>query len=232
MKTFLLPGLAVLSCTVVFGTPCLPGNFQSFVDLGAAGCEVEGVQFSSFALLPGPPSARGLDPALVQVTPGGTALNPMLLFTLNTTANTGEVFESFFRFSTSSALTGASLGLTSPTATGDGAIFAVLGLCPGGAFAGGDPHSCPSSPASLVAFATAQGSSLSDSADLPAASSFDVLAGLTIDSGRNGSATLDSASIEFSSVPEPAAGLLAALGIAAFGFLRARRRIFPGDRRA
>jgi PEP-CTERM motif len=230
MKTLLVSWwLALLSCTAIFGAPCVPGNYQSFVNLGAPGCEVETIQFANFTILPGQTIGTPIDPAQVQVAPGGTALNPMFLFTLNTTAAAGEVFESFFRFSASGSLFGASIGLTPPTVTGDAAVTGILDVCPDGSFAGGAPLGCPTSPASLVVFAIDQSSLLSGSANLPVSSFFDVFVDLTIDGGLSGSATLGSATVGFSSVPEPSAGLLVALGLSAFGVSQARRRRFSGE---
>jgi hypothetical protein len=230
MKIFVLSGwLAVLSSTVIFATPCVPGNFQTFVNLGATGCEVATVQFTGFTILPGQTIGTQIDPAQLQVAPGGTALDPMLLFTLNRTAGADEVFESFFRFSASGSLIGASIGLTPAAVTGDAAVTAILDACPNGSFAGGAPVGCPTSPASLVVFAIDQSSLLSDSAGFAHSTSSDVFVDLTIDGGRSGSATLGSATVGFSSVPEPSAALLVALGLSAFGAFLARRRRFPGE---
>jgi Glycosyl hydrolase family 3 N terminal domain len=55
---------------------------------------------------------------------------------------------------------------------------------------------------------------------------FDVESLDTIDGGLSGSATLNSATVGFSSVPEPSAGLLLAVGLFAFGVFRGRRRMF------
>ena len=229
MKTLLLSGrLAVLSCTAMFGAPCLPGDLQTFSNLGATGCQVETVQFTNFTVLPGQTIATPIDPAQVQVTPASTALNPMLLFTLNRSANAGDAFESFFRFSASGLLNGGSIGLTSPRAAGDGAVTALLDVCPNGSFSGTTPLGCPTSPASLVVFAIDQSSLLSDSAGFAGSRSVDVFVDLTADGGRSGSATLNSATVGFSTVPEPSAGLLLGLGLSAFGALQARRRSIRG----
>jgi len=229
MKKFLSFGwLAVLSCTGMFGAPCFPGNLQTYSNLGAMGCQVETVQFTNFTLLPGQTIATPIDPAQVQVTPDGNTLGPMLSFTLNRSANAGEDFESFFRFSASGLLNGGSIGLASPRAAGDGAVTALLDVCPNGSFSGSAPLGCPTSPASLVVFAIEQSSLLSDSARFAASRSADVFVDLTLDGGRTGSATLNSATVGFSTVPEPSAGLLLALGLSAFGALQARRRSIRG----
>ncbi|MGH9629691.1 MAG: PEP-CTERM sorting domain-containing protein, partial [Bryobacteraceae bacterium] len=105
----------------------------------------------------------------------------------------------------------------------------ILDVCPSGSFSGGAPRGCPTSPASLVVFAIDQSSLLSDSANFPVSSSVDVFVDLTVDGGRSGSVTLNSATVGFSAVPEPSAGLLVALGLSAFGVFRARRRMSSGD---
>jgi hypothetical protein len=218
----------VLSCAAISGAPCVPGNLQSFVNLGATGCQVSTVQFSDFTIVPGLTIATPIDPAQVQVTPGGSAMNPMLLFTLETTATAGEVFQSFFRFSASGPLIGAAISLTPPTATGDAAVTGILDVCPDGSFSGNAPLGCPTSPASLIVFGIDGSSLLSDSANFPASSFFDVFVDLTIDGGASGSAALGSATVGFTSIPEPSAGLLAALGLSALGVLRARRKVSSG----
>ena len=231
MKTlFLSCCLAVLSCTAIWGTPCASGSLDTFVNSGATGCQIGTVQFADFSILPGQTIGTQFDPAQVQVTPGGTSINPTLSFALNRIANTGQAFELFFRFSASDSLTGASINLTSPAASGDAAVTAILDVCPNGSFSGGAPLGCPTSPASLVVFAIDQSSLLSDSATFGLSSSFDVFVDLRLDGGQSGAATLNSANVGVSSVPEPSAALLFTLGLSAFGVvLRARRRRFSGN---
>src|ERR1041385_2616832 len=49
MKTFLVPTcLSVLTCAAIPGSPCVPGNLQTFSNLGAMGRQVETVQFTKF----------------------------------------------------------------------------------------------------------------------------------------------------------------------------------------
>ena len=66
---------AMLLCAGAFAAPCVQGNLQSFASLGTSGCEVGTVQFTDFTILPGQPIGTPIDPAAVQVTPGGTASN-------------------------------------------------------------------------------------------------------------------------------------------------------------
>jgi len=180
-------------------------------------------------MLAGQAVATQIDPAQVQVSPGGTISNPMLLFTLNTTATAGDTLESFFRLSASGPLGGASIGLTSPNATDGAAVTAILDVCPNGSFAGSAPFGCPTSPASVTAFAINQSSLLSNSTSFATATSLDVFVDLRIVGGQSGSATLDSATVGFSTIPEPSAALLLTIGLSACGVvLRARRRMFSG----
>jgi hypothetical protein len=241
MKTLLSTGwLALLSCTAIFGAPCVPGNYQSFINLGASGCEIETVHFDSFRDLrglpigiPGQTVGTPIDPAQVQVTPGGTASNPMFLFTLNKTATAHEVFESYFVFLAPGSLIGSSITLIAPTVTGDGdaGVFGLLDVCP--SFAGATPIACgtPQSFTSQIVNATGQGFFVSNSRNISVASEFGfvVFVDLITAGGRSGSATLGSSSVGFSTVPEPSAGLLVALGLSAFGVSRARGRRFSGE---
>jgi hypothetical protein len=223
MKAFLV-GAMLLSSASLFAAPCLPGTLQNYIDLGSAGCQAGALQFADFFLGEGQSFATQIDPNRILVTPGGTFLVPTLLFTLNSSASGGDLFESIFHFDvTGITLSGAAIGLTSPLATGDGAITAVLDVCPDATFIGVDPIGCPTSPGTAIAFAIADDAQLTDSRDFPLSSFFDVFVDLTNDAGLSGSATLDSATVSIASVPEPGTLLLLAGGLTILGVLRARR---------
>jgi hypothetical protein len=225
MKKLAATTLFVCSNALLFGTPCLPGSLQGYIDLGATGCQAGFVSFNNFAPVPGQAFATLIDPNTVQVTPGGTNLSPRLVFSLNTGANAGQLFESIFRFAAHGALTRAAIALGSPLATGDGAALGVLDVCPDGSFAGTSPSGCPTASASAIAFATAQSVQLSDARDFPVSSFFDIFVDLTADGGIGGSATLGTASVEIASVPEPSVAWLIAAGLTAIGLRRARRAL-------
>jgi hypothetical protein len=148
---------------------------------------------------------------------------PVLLVTLNSSASFGDLFESFFRFRADGFLTGADIGLNSPTAVGDGAVTGVLDVCPGGSFSGGQPIGCPTSPGTAIAFATDGFSGLTDSLSFGPTSFFDVFVDLTIDGGLSGSASLPSASVSIAAIPEPVTEFLIAAGLGLIGILLARR---------
>ncbi len=224
-KLLLSAGLLVLGPAAALASSCLPGSLQSYFALGAAGCQAGAVLFSNFELAPGQSFAVPLDPAAIQVVPGGTMFNPTLAFVLDTAASSGDLFESFFRFNATGPLSGASIGLASAAAAGDGAVTGVLDLCPNGFFAGLAPLGCTTSPTSRVVFAIEGSSLLSDSAALPGSSFFDVFVDLTIDGGLSGSASLGSATVGLSAVPEPSTALLIGAGLVTIGALRLRRAL-------
>lgn len=208
-----------------FAGPCLQGSLQSYVDLEPAGCELGAVSFSNFSIVPGLSFASVLDPTLVQVTPGGSSDSPNLLFSLNSSALTGELFQSIFRFNAVGGLLGFPvITLNSPAATGDGVVTGILDVCSGGSFQGDPPVGC-TDPASAVAFYTANGSTPREFVNGTFSSFFDVFVDLTVDGGLQGTAFLPSATVGLSAVPEPSAMILTAMGLAAVGVLRRRRTL-------
>ena len=210
--------------SALFGAPCLSGTLQSYINLGVPGCSVGGVDYSAFSLVPGQFNATQISPANINVTPGGSQLQTTLLLTYNLTDSAGGMFlESIFRVRASGLLTGASISLSSPTVTGDGAVTGILNVCAGGSFAGTAPSGCPTTEKSALVFAIAGGpNQLSDSLSFAPSSFFDIFFDVTIDGGTNGRATLPSATLGVNAVPEPSAILLVALGIGAIGIRRYR----------
>src|SRR6185295_5969307 len=114
---------------------------------------------------PGQNFATPIDPALVQVTPGGLPVLPRLIFTVNQSADAGELFEAFFRFNAqASTLRGDTMLLGPASATEDGAVIASQDICHGGLFAGISPVGCANASSSLITFAAEFGSSNSETA--------------------------------------------------------------------
>ncbi len=209
--------------SALFGAPCLSGTLQSYINLGVTGCSVGGVDYSAFSLVPGQFGATQISPGSINITPGGTQLQTMLLLSLNQTATAGMLLETIFRVRAAGLLTGASIALNSPTVTGDGAVTGILDVCAGGNFAGSAPSGCPTIARTAAVFATAGGpNQLSDSVSFAPSSFFDIFFDVSIDGGSAGSATLPSASLGVNAVPEPSAILLVALGIGAIGIRRYR----------
>ena len=203
--------------------PCVSGTLQSYINLGVTGCSVGGVDYSAFSLVPGQFGATQISPGSINITPGGTQLQTMLLLSLNQTASAGMLLETIFRVRAAGLLSTASIALNSPTVTGDGAVTGFLDVCAGGNFVGSAPSGCPTTARSALVFATAGGpNQLSDSVSFVPTSFFDIFFDVSIDGGSTGGATLTSTSLGVNAVPEPSAIILVALGIGAIGIRRYR----------
>lgn len=232
MRLCFLVSAILLGGSGAFAGPCLPGTLQNYINLGSGGCTSGFALFKDFSIAPGQSFAIPIAPAQVLVTPGGPANMPALQFTLGNSATTGFLLESFFRFDISAAsLLNATVRLNNPSATGDGAAIASLDICPNASFIGNAPLGCPTLPASLIAFKTADSESLSDTRNFGATSFFDVFADLTIDGGLAGTARLDSATVQVTAtgstaaIPEPATALLLIMGSGVLALGRFRRHL-------
>jgi hypothetical protein len=154
------------------------------------------------------------------VSPG----NPGFTFVLNAVAGAGEVLSILIQFQAmAAAFTGASAAIGGAGIGGDGVALNIEDLCIDGTFAN-PPSDCGGTPATLLAFADANGSQLLDSITFGPATLLDVVVNFIIDGGLTGSASLESGTVQFvtgaNGIPEPstlALVLLAAL-------LLARRR--------
>jgi len=221
--------IALLFCSMLvastaFGSSCSSGSLQSYINLGPAGCDLGSISLSNFALATGQNGATEVNPSQVLVTPGGSLSSPTLQFTLSTTVNANNFLESFFRLQASAPmLVGDTLILNSPATSGDGVDTAIEYICPGASFGANSPVGC-SNQTSLLTFANASSSQLSDFKSFAPTGFFDTFVDLTADGGLTGSATFSSAAIQFTAVPEPAPVLLPIAGLAmiAVGY---RRRI-------
>ena len=215
---------ALLIAGTAFGSSCVSGSLQDYIDLGTGGCDVGAVSFSQFALAPGQNGATPINASQVLVTPAGLPFTPTLQFTLSTTATAPNLVESFFRLRASGPmLAGDMLSLNAPSASGDGVDTALEYICPGASFGANSPVGCSGS-ASLTTFGNVSFSQLSDFKNFPATSFFDIFVDLSVDGGLAGSATFDSAAIQVTATPEPASLLLAITGIATLAVSCSRRK--------
>jgi hypothetical protein len=221
MKWWLAPTLGLLvQATPAAAIPCAPGTLQAYIDLGAAGCSVGAVQLQGFATVPGQSFATPVDPALVQVTPGGSALAPALVLSYQASAGIGELLESFFRFQVSAVdLVGAGLAMTGAAASGDAAVTASGEICVDGLF-GSLPTDCPTEPGVVILYAIEGDALLDDAATFPPAALADLFVDVVVDGAEEGSASLGAVTITFALVPEPASALLLALGLVPLGLRR------------
>lgn len=216
LGTFLLLGAQL------FAAPCVVGSLESYIT-GGVPCTVGTVEFSDFTTEPGISGSTPIDSANVLVTPGGTPFQPLLLLTLNQTANAGELLDLLFRVQAAGVLTASSIALGSPSVTGDGAVIGILDVCAGGNFSAG-PSGCSGTSASALAAATAASNDNSGPVTFPVSSFFDIFYEITLDGGLAGTASLASAALAVDTVPEPSAILLVSLGLAAIGLYRRRHQ--------
>jgi hypothetical protein len=215
--------LSLLVPGAVSAAPCLSGSFADYVALGASGCELGPVSVAQFSVEPGQSFASPIDPATVQVTPGGSASVGTLTLTFAASAAAGELLELFFRMNvTAPVLVAAGIAIASGSASGDGVVTATQDLCPDGLFSGNAPIGCSSTPETLIAFASESDALLSADVGLAGATFLDVFTDIAIDGGLAGAAGLGTVMLTF--VPEPDTGALVAVGLALVSLYRARRR--------
>lgn len=235
-KLMAVAALLVGASTPAWGTVCSAGSLDDYFSMGSASCTVGGTTFSDFAPITPSFGASPIDPATVLVTPffGGAdtgfviALGPGA----GSAAAPGELFELFFGFrSTSGAggqFIGAGVEMTGSTASGDGAVTIVDDLCLDGTFAAA-PLGCAGTPLTMIPFTIDGLSDPSETLGFAPVGFIDRAVDIVVDGGVAGAATLERASLSFTTqtvtaVPEPAPLALVGIGLAGFGWIRARTR--------
>ena len=224
------PLLAVLSFLLFVpadasGVACLPGTLQNYIDLGSTGCSLGAIDLADFYVAPGQTFATPIDPAAIQVSPFTTGFGPSLLLTFASSASTGELLEAFFHFSGSAAgVLDVRIAMSGASAMGDGAVTATQDVCPDGTFAPLVPVLCPNPALTLITFATEFDALAVETADAGSAAFLDVFTDVVVDGGLAGSSDLDTVTLSFKLVPEPALAWLLAVGLAALAVVRRRGR--------
>ncbi len=222
MKQYILLGGILALSNSVFAAPCTNGTLADYIALGAGGCQNGSVLFSAFATAPGQTGATLIAPTLITVTPDGTLFLPNLLFTVNRTASSNQLLESFFRFkATSTSVLGAAVALNG-SATGTGDATASLDICRGAMFVGNSPTGCANT-STVLALQSVGFSLPSDSTTFPPVSLVDVFADLVAEGGGNGTGTLNSATITLTATPEPSTSQLFLAGISLLAMSQRRR---------
>lgn len=216
--------VSLLGVARASATPCAPGTLQGYIGLGVTGCSIGPVRLANFAIAPGQTIATPIDPATIQVTPGGTWSAPALTLTLGSSAPAGKLFEAFFRFSVSGAgPLDASIATSSAGATGDGAVTATQDLCPDRVFAGTSPTGCPSAPPPLIAFATVLDADPDSTVSVSPTAYLDVFTDVVVDGGPSGTASLGAVTLSLGGVPEPSLTAQLVTGLVALACLRRMR---------
>jgi len=243
MRRLLLLGAALVQfawVAPVFAAPCTSQTLAQYILLSAAGCTVDGVDFSDFAEV----NAMLLSPDATRIAATAVTLTPFsdatgLGFSFSSTTPIvdnagGQFLELFFGFNATPA---AGFSFSSNTitldssafASGAGAITLIEDKCLNGSFTSPILGCPPTSTIQLTAIATELLSDFTETATFPPASFFDVFIDLIVDGGPDfftGRATLGPTLGEFrltqvgAAVPEPASWMLLLIALLALGALR------------
>ena len=205
--------------------PCPTDTLPTYIGLGTGGCSIGPVQFSGFVSLPIPGFATQIQPADVQVVPINIGLNPGLEFQVNTSAGPGEFLDIVIGYLVSGPLLSQGmLSMTGAAATGDGAVTVIEDFCLGGTFDPDGPTGCTGTTNNLILFAIEGDSLTTDQLLFAPVSQINVIKDIGVDGGLLGTATLASASNQYTIIPEPGTLALVGSGLAAAGLLRRRGR--------
>jgi hypothetical protein len=222
--------LAALICwslpTAAFAAPCVPGSLASYLALGSAGCTIGPATFFNFANLPLQGGAAAIADSSALVTPVNDPFRPGLTFNVNSEAQAGNFQQRVIGFSVGGfSIIGNQINLGGSAVTPDGAVIVAEDKCLGGVFALGSTG-CTTTEMSAVAFDLGPlDRSLSESLQFAPTSSVGVVLDISVDGGLEGSASLRSATAQFTAVPEPATLALVGVGLAAAAGRRRRSRI-------
>ena len=194
---------------------CVTGSLSDYISL-VGGCDIGGVtvaDFTAISVLPGVDEIPAADIAVTPV-PGLLGFD----FGIDHTATAPEQLGTKFRFSISGGpINTGRLSLLDPSASGDGVVTALEFVCVGGLYLLPDPSLCGGSGEAIFAVAhNVFGTDPPDIQTFGIDSFFDVFFEITIDGGTAGSSGLGTVRATFASVPEPAAVVLIATGMAAW----------------
>src|SRR5579884_2596298 len=224
--------LGVLCTTVLAGTmgwasPCTSGSLSSYIALGSSGCTIGSVLFNDFASLPIPFGAGQISPGTVTVMPVATLYHPTLTFDIATSANAASGFLDLdIGFDASALPSNARIGgsqvtLNSPAFTADGSVTAIHDACPAGNFSGGV---CSTTDYNAIVSDLSALTDLSEGTAFAATSPVAFMTDIGLDPGSTGTASLQSASVSVTAIPEPAqTGFLVGAAAALLLFFRGRK---------
>jgi hypothetical protein len=222
MRKFLAAAVFVLALPAA-GTAapiCVAGTLQSYIALGAGGCEVGGALFSHFSSAASTAGGTEIDSDDVVVSPFSLGLE----FTLTAAAEAGELAGILIGYGLSGpSLASLGLSMTGSSASFDGVVTAVEEVCAGAAFS---PFPiCGGGAATLIVYDIGVDSDTDESGSVPLAPFLDIFVDIAVDGGLLGEAALDgkvrTSFARGAAVPEPATMLLVSAGVIA---ALARRR--------
>ena len=223
MKQFLsLASLTFAIASGCFAAPCGTGSLASYIALGSDGCTIGSNTLFDFRILNGIAGATPISSGAVTLTPSGSAFDPGLSATVNTTANAGTLLESLFTYKIAGNFyIGDSIGLTNSSASPDGAVTGIQNFCAGGTFGPSGVTGCTAVTGSLL---TLSGVQSQDSTSFRLVTLLSVTDDFTLDGGSAGSASGGMLANRFTAVPEPAAFFVTGMGLALAAALRLGRK--------
>lgn len=219
--TLLLTVSAILA--IAAPSDCASGTLADYFVLPAEGCRLGTrvvLEFEPLSVLPG---ATDIDPTTIQVTPSSLGDMGSLLFTFNdASARNASILESFIQLTvTSDTMRGefVTLTLMGAAAAGDGVVTGIAELC-GAGFAGGV---CQGSSQPLISLVSGVDNLPASSGTPGPLASFQLTHDITVDAGSAGTASLTSAQLNFTTVPEPSTAMAVISSLAAVLLARRRR---------
>jgi hypothetical protein len=233
IRLFLAAALLIVAAPHAISAPCVPGTLQDYINLGSIGCEIDGARVSDFEDFGSPNGGIPFDPTTIQVTPVDQLTAASLVFTLNAAAANGDLLDSLYHFTVTAlagrAISGADSSLAGAAATGDGAVTLIQQMCLDAMFLPPFALFCGGVEMDMILFATAFDNQLADAVRFvpppPGPAFVDVVVDFGVDAGLTGTATLQSATIRFSTPASSALALLAlALTLLASSARRRRTR--------
>lgn len=217
-------GLLLMQAAVLAGPvlPCAPGTLVDYINLFSDGCSIGDKVFFDFTELTIPTGSTPIDSATIAVTPVDVFLRPELRFTVNTSAGPGEFLDTRFAYSVTSRapVVGLTLQHTDALAAGDAAVTVIEDSCLGDVFSFDLCFATMGTP--LITFATDFDELSSDRTSFAPVFTLGIANDIGVDAGLAGSAAIGSVINRIDEVPEPATGLLTALGLIAAALLRRR----------
>ncbi len=128
MKTRIYAAAAFLTISLQANAVTLvTGTLADYLALGPGGGTIGSTLFSNFSLLPNQTGATAISPSSIGVVPINLLGTPTLQFDFSRTALAGQLFEMRIGYNVSgSSITGAGVGMSFASATGDAAVTALL----------------------------------------------------------------------------------------------------------